>query len=77
MSKEYLVNVTVDTIELFVYAKNKEEAKKKAIKEIQEDPNYFHEIIMWVNDEDVQQSDDFDGTIDDILGGLDKWKKKN
>ena len=72
MSKEYLVNVTVDTIELFVYAKNKEEAKKKAIKEIQEDPNYFHEIIMWVNDEDVQQSDDFDGTIDDILGGLDK-----
>lgn len=69
MEKEYLINVTVDTIELFVYAKNKVEAKKKAIKEIQEDPNYFHEINMWVNDEDVQQSDDFGDTIDDIIGG--------
>ena len=69
MEKEYLVNVTVDTIELFVYAKNKEEAKKKAIKEIEEDPNYFHTLNMWVNDEDVQQSDNFDESIDDIIGG--------
>ena len=77
MEKEYLVNVTIDTIEVFVHAKNKEEAKKKAIKDIEEDPNYFHALNMWVNAEDVQQSDIFDDTIDDILGGIDKWKKKN
>ena len=72
MEREYLVNVTVDTIGLFVYAKNKEEAKKKAIKEIEGDPNYFHSLNMWVNDEDVQQSNAFDETLDDILGGLGK-----
>ena len=70
MEKEYFVTIDVGSLEIFVMAKNKEEAKKKAIKEIEEDMNYFHELDFYVEDENVQQSDDFDDFIDDIIGGV-------
>ena len=54
MKQEFLVTVEVGSIELIVEAKDKKEAIKKALKEIEDDLNYFYELDFFVEEENAQ-----------------------
>lgn len=55
--REYMVTLDVESIILHVTANSKKEAKQKAIKEVQADPNYLMQLEYWVVDSETELVD--------------------
>lgn len=55
--REYMVTLDVESIILYVTANSKKEAKQKAIKEVQADPNYLMQLEYWVVDSETELVD--------------------